>query len=119
MTHEHEEQPAIIYDRRKEDSSMTERHIQTFLGAIILMVMGWVGFQVTEQQKVIASMQVRIESMKEDIGDIKNDLKVATNDRFTATEAQKRQEACNDRMQRLEERIRELEFEKNGYKNNH
>ena len=102
--------------RRNNMNFILENHVQTAIVMMILGVLGWVGFKVTEQTESTAATKIQIEYMQRDIGEIKGKLEDAVTDRWTRGEQIKFAESINSRMSKVESRVSSLEAGKHEHK---
>ena len=64
-----------------------ERHFQTIMLTISIMVLGWSGKTTLEASKQIEVLNTKIEHLQSDFKEFKDDVKTATRDRYTSADA--------------------------------
>ncbi|MBL6954254.1 MAG: hypothetical protein ISR50_16565 [Alphaproteobacteria bacterium] len=67
--------------------SLAERHIQTFVGFVIVGVVGWVGFSVSDSREAIARMEATIMSLQQQLSDMRLQVRETTADRYSQASA--------------------------------
>jgi len=95
--------------RSDDDQSVMERHAQTVIGAIIIGLILWVGNTVTQNQKQIAEMTVKIAFMVDKINTLEARLSMAAEDRYKGKEALLAHGHLQVSLDRLSDRIKVLE----------
>jgi len=83
-------------------SNTFERHAQTALVGIIILLIGWVGVTVNGNDKTLLGISVTMKYMQQDIVE----LKTKDADRFTGKEGRE----LRERVRRIEEVIRDSDF---------
>lgn len=82
-----------------------ERHFQSFIGIIVIGVMGWVGYNVNESAKKIVALDIKVETLQEQIDDIEE----GTRNRYTKQDATRDFELRDSNINSLLQRIDRLE----------
>jgi len=78
--------------------SITERHIQTIVGAILVTLILWVGVTVTSNKESIAVLQVQVQTLQ-------GAINTASLDYYSKSEAEKDLRILSNRIDRLEGRF--------------
>lgn len=92
-----------------EVANTYERHFQTLIVGLTLVVLSWVGVTITNNSKTIARMDERSIAMEKTIEELGKQVNVATQDRYTWQDAKSDQRAFEARLSALEKRIEALE----------
>jgi len=86
-----------------------ERHAQTVIGAIIIGLIIWVGSTVTENQRQITSMTVKMAFLLEKVKTLEIQLSAAAEDRYRAKEAVLAHDHLSDAIGELSDRVKVIE----------
>lgn len=90
-------------------ASTIEKHFQTVLQIIVAALISWFGFQVVEQGKSVARMEVVIESLNKELMQMRTNVLTQVDDRYRRAEAVRDQELLRRQIAENQERITRLE----------
>ena len=88
--------------RREDKNSVTEKHIQTIMAAIIIGLITWVGVSVTGNAELLATLTERSFHQGTQIEEMRTQLQEATKNRFTRADADRELGVINRRLTVLE-----------------
>jgi len=85
----HEECPSCKEKIISETNTRWEQHSQSILSAVIVALLVWVGYSVSQNSKDIAVVGNQFNAMQNQISFMQNQLTAATSDKYTGTNAAK------------------------------
>ena len=99
----------LVQGALREKTTMMERHIQTFIGAIMIGLTVWIGSSVTNSRESIAELRVESNGLREKINEMRLDIKAMVTDRISRSEVQRLASDYEGQLDKLEKRVRDLE----------
>ncbi len=90
-------------------SSILERHIQTVLAAVIVALLSWGGFTLTEVSLQTAVLAERVATLSVKVAALEQKVDKGTEDRYRAADARRDLALRDQRLQTLEQRLARLE----------
>lgn len=95
--------------RARTNGSALERHITAGVAAVMLALLGWVGFSMIDLGKEQVKTTTQLTQVRDDMRNLQDQYIRGTADRYTASEARRDLAIVNAAMQRLDERIERVE----------
>jgi hypothetical protein len=103
----------VIHDLEvKEVVTTYERHFQTLLVGLTLVVLTWVGVTITNNSETLARMDERVKSMEEVITDMKKEASIERKNTYTWHDAKQTERNWDLQILGIEARLEKLENKK-------
>lgn len=87
------------------DSNSWERHGQSLVAGVLLILLSWVGYTVNENSKKAAVMEIKVESLVQQLYEVRKQLSSGLDDRYRGTDARRDLSAVYDILTSQAQRI--------------
>ena len=100
---------AMIREQNMNKSNGMESHIQTGIAAVVLMLIGWVGYSITSLKETTVAMAVSDRQVVTELNYLKSDLRTAVANNYTKEDAQRDILQFSEKVTDLSVRVKHME----------
>lgn len=88
-----------------------EKHVQTIVVSLVLLLLSWAGWTALDTRERVARMEVQMTNLAVQISAMQGQLAAASDDRYRSSDARRDFTARDERIKELEARVIILEKE--------